>query len=145
MRHPGPRPRPRRPGRRHRGVRQPAPARVLLAVEHGGAGPHRGQGIAKRLKAEMWQWLRDDEPQVTGLRTGNAHSQRSHADHQRRNGLPPHPPHGHLASPQHAGRHPPAYSPHSLSIGSRTVLRSRFGSEFASRRRCISQPEPAKC
>ena len=36
--------------------------------------PHRGQGIAKRLKAEMWRWLRDDEPQVTGLRTGNAHS-----------------------------------------------------------------------
>ena len=35
---------------------------------------HRGQGIAKRLKAEMWRWLRDDEPQVTGLRTGNAHS-----------------------------------------------------------------------
>ena len=47
---------------------------MLLAVEHRGAGPHRGQGIAKRLKAEMWQWLRDDEPQITGLRTGNAHS-----------------------------------------------------------------------
>ena len=22
----------------------------------------------------MWRWPRDDEPQVTGLRTGNAHS-----------------------------------------------------------------------
>ena len=32
-----------------------------------------------------------------------------------------------------------------LSIGSRTVLYSRLGREFASRRTCISQPETAKC
>ena len=35
--------------------------------------PHRGQGIARRLKAEMWRWLRDGEPQVTRLQIGNAH------------------------------------------------------------------------
>ena len=34
--------------------------------------PHRGRGIAKRLKAEMWQWLRDNELILT--RTG------THAD-----------------------------------------------------------------
>ena len=94
--------------------------------------PHRGQGIAKRLKAEMWQWLRDDEPQVTGLRTGNAHSNAAMLAINDKMGFRP-------------VRHPPAYSPHSLSTGSRTVLRSRFGSEFANRRRCISQPETAKC
>ena len=48
---------------------------MLLAMEQTVVlASHRGQGIAKRLKAEMWRWLRDDEPQVTGLRTGNAHS-----------------------------------------------------------------------
>ncbi len=35
---------------------------------------HRGQGIARRLKAEMWRWLRTSEPEVTWLRTGNARS-----------------------------------------------------------------------
>lgn len=68
-----------------------------LAVELGGAAPHRGQGIARWLKAEMWRWLRDDEPQVTGLRTGNAHSTRGHAGHQRRDGLPARLLHGEAA------------------------------------------------
>ena len=36
--------------------------------------PTGAEASPKRLKAEMWQWLRDDEPQVTSLRTGNAHS-----------------------------------------------------------------------
>ena len=35
---------------------------------------HRGRGIGRWLKASMWQRLRDTEPQVTGLHTGNAAS-----------------------------------------------------------------------
>jgi GNAT superfamily N-acetyltransferase len=35
---------------------------------------HRGRGIGKRVKAEMWRWLRTDEPDVTRLTTGNAQS-----------------------------------------------------------------------
>lgn len=35
---------------------------------------HRRRGIGRWLKAEMWQWLRETEPAVTRLRTGNAES-----------------------------------------------------------------------
>ena len=35
---------------------------------------HRGRGIGRWLKATMWQRLRDTEPGVTGLQTGNAAS-----------------------------------------------------------------------
>ncbi len=35
---------------------------------------HRGRGVARRVKAEMWRWLRYSEPDVAMLRTGNAHS-----------------------------------------------------------------------
>ena len=33
---------------------------------------HRGRGIARWLKAAMWQYLRESEPEVTHLRTENA-------------------------------------------------------------------------
>ena len=45
---------------------------------------------------------------------------------------------------QRAGDYPPACSSF-LSIGSRTMLHSRLGRQFVSRRACISQPETAKC
>ena len=35
---------------------------------------HRGRGVGRRLKAAMWQRLRTEEPDVTGLQTGNAAS-----------------------------------------------------------------------
>lgn len=35
---------------------------------------HRRRGIGRWLKAEMWRWLRDAEPHVTRLGTGNAQS-----------------------------------------------------------------------
>ena len=35
---------------------------------------HRGRGIGRWLKAAMWQRLRSEEPEVTGLHTGNAAS-----------------------------------------------------------------------
>ena len=35
---------------------------------------HRRRGIGRWLKAEMWRWLRDAEPEVTRLATGNAMS-----------------------------------------------------------------------
>jgi mycothiol synthase len=35
---------------------------------------HRRRGIGRWLKAEMWRWLREAEPEVTRLRTGNAES-----------------------------------------------------------------------
>jgi len=35
---------------------------------------HRRRGIGRWLKAEMWQWLREAEPEVTRLCTGNAQS-----------------------------------------------------------------------
>ncbi len=35
---------------------------------------HRRRGIGRWLKAEMWTWLREAEPAVTRLRTGNAES-----------------------------------------------------------------------
>ena len=35
---------------------------------------HRGRRIGRWLKATMWQRLRDTEPEVTGLQTGNAAS-----------------------------------------------------------------------
>ncbi|MEZ5245089.1 MAG: GNAT family N-acetyltransferase [Acidimicrobiales bacterium] len=35
---------------------------------------HRGRGIGKRVKAEMWRWLRTEEPDATRLTTGNAQS-----------------------------------------------------------------------
>lgn len=34
----------------------------------------RGRGIGKWIKADMWQWLRRAEPEVTRLSTGNAQS-----------------------------------------------------------------------
>ena len=35
---------------------------------------HRGRGIGKWIKAEMWRWLRAEEPAATRLTTGNAQS-----------------------------------------------------------------------
>lgn len=35
---------------------------------------HRRRGIGRWLKAEMWRWLREAEPEVTRLGTGNAQS-----------------------------------------------------------------------
>ena len=35
---------------------------------------HRGRGLGKRIKADMWRWLRAEEPAVTRLTTGNAQS-----------------------------------------------------------------------
>ena len=70
--------------------------------------PHRGRGIAKRLKAEMWQWLRNDEPQVTGLRTGNAHSNAAMLAINDEMGFRPVHPMGTWQAPR---RQPPAYSP----------------------------------
>lgn len=35
---------------------------------------HRGRGVGKRLKADMWRWLRADEPDSIRLTTGNAQS-----------------------------------------------------------------------
>ncbi|MDW3219104.1 MAG: GNAT family N-acetyltransferase [Acidimicrobiales bacterium] len=35
---------------------------------------HRRRGIGRWLKAEMWQWLRETEPEVARLATGNAQS-----------------------------------------------------------------------
>ncbi|MEM7140976.1 MAG: hypothetical protein AAF548_08070 [Actinomycetota bacterium] len=35
---------------------------------------HRQRGIGRWLKAEMWRWLREEEPEVTRLGTGNANS-----------------------------------------------------------------------
>ena len=35
---------------------------------------HRGRGVGKWIKAEMWRWLRADEPKATRLTTGNAQS-----------------------------------------------------------------------
>lgn len=35
---------------------------------------HRRRGIGRWLKAEMWRWLREAEPAVTRLATGNAQS-----------------------------------------------------------------------
>ena len=35
---------------------------------------HRGRGIGKWVKADMWRWLRAEEPAVTRLTTGNAQS-----------------------------------------------------------------------
>ncbi len=68
--------------------------------------PHRGQDIAKRLKAEMWQWLRDDEPQVTSLRTGNAHSNAAMLAINDKMGFRPVHPWAPGKPPQHADRSP---------------------------------------
>ena len=38
---------------------------------------HRNLGIGRWLKADMWQWLRDDRPDVHSLDTGNAESNRA--------------------------------------------------------------------
>lgn len=38
---------------------------------------HRNQGIGRWIKADMWQWLRADRPEVTFLDTGNAESNRA--------------------------------------------------------------------
>jgi mycothiol synthase len=35
---------------------------------------HRGRGIGKWIKADMWRWLRSGEPEATRLTTGNAQS-----------------------------------------------------------------------
>ncbi|GJM38029.1 MAG: GNAT family N-acetyltransferase [Acidimicrobiales bacterium] len=35
---------------------------------------HRRRGVGRWLKAEMWRWLRETEPDVTRLGTGNAQS-----------------------------------------------------------------------
>jgi mycothiol synthase len=35
---------------------------------------HRRRGVGRWLKAEMWRWIRNDEPDVSRLRTGNAAS-----------------------------------------------------------------------
>lgn len=38
---------------------------------------HRNRGIGRWLKADMWQWLRHDRPDVEYLDTGNAESNRA--------------------------------------------------------------------
>jgi len=38
---------------------------------------HRNKGIGRWLKADMWQWLRSDRPDVVSLDTGNAESNRA--------------------------------------------------------------------
>ncbi len=38
---------------------------------------HRDLGLGRWLKADMWQWLRDDRPDVAYLDTGNAESNRA--------------------------------------------------------------------
>ena len=38
---------------------------------------HRNRGIGRWIKADMWQWLRADRPDVRSLDTGNAESNRA--------------------------------------------------------------------